>query len=96
MIQHAIPYAQPSRACRCSMQACGGIIPDPDCPDHGHRKEPAMEWHEADGERCRALQPKPERKRYQCAAGHFLPANFTPPARDPHDWDDECRCKSRS
>lgn len=55
MIQHAIPYAQPSWACPCPVKACGGIIPDPDCPDHGARREPAMEWHEADGERCTNL-----------------------------------------
>ncbi|WP_416520081.1 hypothetical protein [Streptomyces achromogenes] len=55
MIRHAIPYAQPSSACPCPAQECGGIIPDPDCPDHGDRRAPAMEWHEADGPRCRAL-----------------------------------------
>ncbi|GHH30077.1 hypothetical protein [Streptomyces rubradiris] len=56
MILHRVPYVQPSPACRCPVQVCGGIIPDPDCPDHGDRKSPAMERHEADGERCRELR----------------------------------------
>ncbi|NEC77225.1 hypothetical protein [Streptomyces rochei] len=34
-------------------------------------------------------------RRYRCARGHFLPADFTPPATDPDDWDDECRCAIR-
>ncbi|MEV5414747.1 hypothetical protein [Streptomyces albogriseolus] len=88
MIQHAIPYAAQSSACPCPVQKCGGIVPAPDCPDHGARREPAMEWHEAGGPRCRELA----RPRYRCARGHFLPADFQPPATEPGDWDDECRC----
>lgn len=48
MIRHAIPYTQPSPACPCPLQPCGGLIPTPDCPDHGHRRNPAMEWHPLD------------------------------------------------
>lgn len=59
MIRHAIPYVAPSQPCRCPAQDCGGLIPDPDCPDHGARKEPAMEWHEAGGPRCQTLTPTP-------------------------------------
>jgi hypothetical protein len=33
------------------------------------------------------------RPRYRCARGHFLPADFSPPATDPYDWDDTCRCR---
>jgi hypothetical protein len=91
VIRHAIPYAQPSWACRCPVEECGGIIPDPDCPDHGAKKEPAMGWHEAGGERCQRLAAA--RPRYRCADGHLLPANFRPPATDPDNWDDSCRCK---
>ncbi|MFF5404583.1 hypothetical protein ACFY8K_16920 [Streptomyces misionensis] len=91
MTQHAIPYAQPSWACHCSVQDCGGIIPAPDCPDHGVKQEPAMSWHEADGERCTTLAAT--RPRYRCDRGHLLPANFVPPATDPDNWDDTCRCK---
>jgi hypothetical protein len=89
MIRHAIPYGIRSAACRCPVQACGGIIPDPDCPDHGAKKSPAMEWHAAGGERCRELG----RPRYRCSRGHLLPADFRLPATDPDTWDDECRCK---
>lgn len=88
MSQHAIPYAQPSLTCQCSVQACGGLVPDPDCPDHGGKREPAMSWHEADGERCKELaSPQP---RYRCDRGHLLPATFRPPATEPDDWDDSC------
>ena len=45
MNRHAIPYAAASPACPCPVQACGGIIPNPSCPDHGARRNPAMEWH---------------------------------------------------
>ncbi|MFD5709522.1 hypothetical protein ACFWHW_03855 [Streptomyces pharetrae] len=89
-----MPYAGAGRCGRCPLQVCGGIIPDPDCPDHGSKKELAMAWHEADSERCRDLaRPRP---RYRCARGHFLPADFRPPATEPDDWDDECRCKPRT
>lgn len=95
MTGHYVPYVQPSPNCPCPVQACGGIIPDPDCPDHGAKKEPAMDRHEAGGPRCRELQPKA--KRYRCSRGHFLPADFRPPFhRDPDDWDDTCRCKPRT
>lgn len=70
-------------------------IPDPDCPDHHTRKEPMAEGKETGSEHCRRLQPKPRPKRYRCAAGHFLPATFQPPARDPHDWDDSCESNCR-
>lgn len=92
MIRHGIPYSARSSACWCPVQECGGIIPDPDCPDHGAKKNPPMDWHEADGPRCRELR----RPRYRCARGHFLPASFSPPATDPDNWDDECRCKPRT
>lgn len=55
MIFHAVPYSAQPSDCRCPVQVCGGIIPDPDCADHGNRENPAMEWHPADGERCRQL-----------------------------------------
>ncbi|MFG3127372.1 hypothetical protein ACGFZU_06680 [Streptomyces tendae] len=48
-----------------------------------------MEWHQE--EHCPTR--KPTTRRYRCARGHFLPAAFHPPATDPDDWDDECRCK---
>jgi hypothetical protein len=55
VIQHAIPYAAPGPGCSCTAQPCGGLLPDVECPDHGHRKNPAMAWHVADGERCLQL-----------------------------------------
>ncbi|WP_158810552.1 hypothetical protein [Streptomyces leeuwenhoekii] len=91
MIRHAIPYAGPARCGHCPLQVCGGILPDPDCPDHGARREPAMEWHEADGPRCQELRAPSSR--YRCDRGHLLPADFRPPATDPDNWVDECRCK---
>lgn len=54
MTRHAIPYTD-SDPCPCPVQDCGGIIPDPDCPEHGARREPAMAWHDADSDRCRQL-----------------------------------------
>ena len=93
MIQHAIPYAQPSRACRCPVQDCGGIIPDPDCVDHGAKKEPAMGWHPAGGERCTRLVST--RPRYVCAEGHPLLGTFRLPATDPDCWDDSCESNCR-
>jgi hypothetical protein len=93
MIRHAVPYAAVSAACPCPVQDCGGIIPASDCPDHGSCKEPAMEWHAADGPRCLALRPLPE-GRYRCASGHLLPLSFVP-VGDPDGWDDTCRCKPR-
>ncbi|MGZ0231159.1 hypothetical protein [Streptomyces sp. CPS1] len=92
MIFHAVPYAGSTRCGRCPMQVCGGLIPDPDCPDHGVKREPAMSWHEADGERCRELGRGP---RYQCSAGHLLPDTFRPPATEPDDWDDSCETNCR-
>ena len=56
MNRHAIPYAAASASCCCPVQACGGLIPDPDCPDHGGRREPAMEWHAAGSPLCLAAQ----------------------------------------
>ncbi|MEU4104002.1 hypothetical protein AB0F16_25985 [Streptomyces tanashiensis] len=86
MNRHAIPYAAASPACCCPVQACGGIIPNPDCPDHGARRNPAMGWHWEDA--CPALlEPGPH-----CAQGHPLPADAVPLTRDPEDWDDTCRC----
>jgi DNA adenine methylase len=35
---------------------------------------------------------RPAARRYRCSRGHFLPADFQPPATDPDDWDDECQC----
>jgi hypothetical protein len=55
MMRHAVPYTD-APACPCQVQPCGGIIPDPDCPHHGARKSPAMEWHQADGPRCQQLK----------------------------------------
>ena len=88
MIRHAYPYAAPSIDCGCQPQDCGGIIPDPGCPDHGAKKNPAMAWHEADSPVCLAGQGA----RFHCDRGHPLPADFTP-AGDPDDWDDTCHCK---
>ncbi|MFE6634707.1 DUF4326 domain-containing protein [Streptomyces tendae] len=39
---------------------------------------------------------RPTVRRYRCARGHFLPADFQPPATDPDDWDDECQCKPQT
>jgi len=91
VIRHAIPYAASSKACRCPVHVCGGIIPDPDCVDHGAKREPAMSWHEAGGERCQALRAAPPR-RYRCDRGHLLPVGFRP-GPDPESWDDTCECK---
>lgn len=91
MIRHAIPYAASSDSCCCPLQSCGGIIPDPMCLDHGARKNPAMEWHRE--EHCPTRRG--QTRRYRCSRGHFLPATFSPPATDPDDWDDDCRCKPR-
>ncbi|MTE22619.1 hypothetical protein F0L17_26695 [Streptomyces sp. TRM43335] len=45
-LRHAMPYAEISEACRCpTAHPCGGIVPDPDCPEHGDRRAPTMEWH---------------------------------------------------
>jgi hypothetical protein len=55
VIRHAIPYTQPSNACLCPLQPCGGINPSDTCPDHGHRRNPAMEWHQADNTYCQQL-----------------------------------------
>lgn len=52
---HDIPYAQPSPDCPCPIQRCGGIILDPDCPDHGYRRNPAMQRHIAGNARCQQL-----------------------------------------
>ncbi|MFI6032996.1 hypothetical protein ACIBBD_02200 [Streptomyces sp. NPDC051315] len=88
MIRHAIPYTAPTADCLCPQQACYGIIPALDCPDHGARRNPAMEWHEADGPFCRDSQGA----RFHCDRGHPMPADFYP-AGEPDDWDDTCRCK---
>jgi hypothetical protein len=90
MTRHAIPYAA-TPACRCPVQECGGIIPDPGCPDHGARLEPPMAWHDAESKRCRELSATPQ-PRYRCDRGHLLPAGFQP-GPDPELWDDTCRCK---
>ncbi|MFJ6579297.1 hypothetical protein ACIQMY_25460 [Streptomyces sp. NPDC091368] len=37
-------------------------------------------------------KPNPLAPRYRCSRGHYLPADFTPPAADPDTWDDTCRC----
>jgi hypothetical protein len=43
--RHAVPYAAPGPGCTCPpIEACGGILPDPECPEHG-RPAPAMLWH---------------------------------------------------
>ncbi|GGR67557.1 hypothetical protein [Streptomyces roseolus] len=55
LLRHALPYTAPGTDCRCAQQACGGIIPTPYCPDHGHTAEPALEWHPAGGIRCTHL-----------------------------------------
>ncbi|MFG3127419.1 hypothetical protein ACGFZU_06920 [Streptomyces tendae] len=39
---------------------------------------------------------RPAARRYRCSRGHFLPAEFSPPATDPDGWDDECQCKPRA
>lgn len=45
-LQHAMPYAEITDACRCpTAYPCRGIIPDADCPEHGDRQAPAMSWH---------------------------------------------------
>lgn len=36
----------------------------------------------------------PQAARLRCARGHFLPADFRLPVKDPEDWDDTCRCKA--
>ncbi|MEV6332290.1 hypothetical protein [Streptomyces sp. NPDC051909] len=56
-VRHALPYTAPSSTCRCAPQACGGIIPNPYCTDHGNAVSPAMEWHPAGGIRCAELAP---------------------------------------
>ncbi|MEX3101211.1 MULTISPECIES: hypothetical protein [unclassified Streptomyces] len=53
-IPHAMPYVT-SPNCTCTEQPCGGIIPDSECPDHGHRINPAMGWHLAGTVSCRTL-----------------------------------------
>lgn len=53
-IPHAMPYTT-SADCTCTEQTCGGVIPDPECPDHGHRINPAMGWHLAGTVPCRTL-----------------------------------------
>jgi len=88
MIRHAYPYTAPSADCSCVPQACGGLIPDPDCPDHGAKRNPAMEWHQANSPICLDGQPA----RFRCDRGHPLPADFHPHG-DPDDWDDTCRRK---
>lgn len=46
MLRHAVPYVDPTGACRCpTAYPCRGIVPDADCPDHGNRRNPAMAWH---------------------------------------------------
>lgn len=87
MIRHAYPYAAPSAGCVCTPQKCGGIIPDSDCPDHGAKKNPAMEWHQDGGPVCLDGQGA----RYRCDRGHPLPPAFTP-SGDPDTWDDTCHC----
>lgn len=45
-VQHAVPYAEISDACRCpTAYPCRGIVPAADCPEHGDRTAPAMAWH---------------------------------------------------
>ncbi|PWG13927.1 hypothetical protein DF268_08660 [Streptomyces sp. V2] len=53
-IPHAMPYVT-SPDCTCTEQPCGGVIPDSECPDHGHRLNPAMGWHLAGAVPCRKL-----------------------------------------
>jgi hypothetical protein len=91
MKRHAYPYVAASADCPCSPQACGGLIPDPDCPDHGAKRNPAMEWHQADSPVCVDGQAA----RFRCDRGHPLPAGFHPHG-DPDDWDDTCHCKPSS
>ncbi|MEV7817820.1 hypothetical protein AB0P05_45575 [Streptomyces flaveolus] len=46
LVQHAVPGTAPSPACSCqTAQPCGGLIPDPDCPEHGDQRAPHMWWH---------------------------------------------------
>lgn len=46
LVPHAIPAAAPSPACTCeAAAACGGIVPDADCPEHGGVRSPQMWWH---------------------------------------------------
>lgn len=46
LLRHAVPYAEMGDACRCATAyPCRGIVPDVDCPEHGGRRSPAMEWH---------------------------------------------------
>lgn len=87
---HAVPYAF-SGHCACPVQVCGGTIPDPYCPDHGERREPAMGWHDAGDERCQQLVA--EEPRYRCGRGHPLPLHFSR-GLDSELWDDTCRCKN--
>jgi hypothetical protein len=42
-----------SAACSCPIQACGAIILDPDCPDHGGRRAPRTYGHWAGSAACR-------------------------------------------
>lgn len=45
-VQHAVPYAEISDACRCpTAYPCRGIVPAADCPEHGGTRAPAMSWH---------------------------------------------------
>lgn len=89
MIRHAIPYTEIRSTDPCPTMPCGGIAPHPECPDHGNRASPAMEWHRA--EDCRRIVA---RKRLRCGRGHFLPADASLPA-GPENWDDICRCRPR-
>ncbi|MGW6244383.1 hypothetical protein [Streptomyces roseolus] len=52
VVRHALPYTDPTAACRCTQKTCGGIIPVPYCPEHGTAAEPALEWHPGGGLRC--------------------------------------------
>ncbi|MBC2868597.1 hypothetical protein [Streptomyces mexicanus] len=46
LVQHAMPATAASAACTCeTVQPCGGIITDAECPDHGARRAPQMWWH---------------------------------------------------
>jgi hypothetical protein len=63
VIWHDIPYTQPSDACCCPLQACGGIIRKDTCPDHGHRRNPATERHQADSAYCQQLTTSKETAR---------------------------------
>lgn len=55
MSRHACPYVAISAACICRRQPCGGIIPEADCPDHGHARNPVMEWHFPNDPLCQRL-----------------------------------------